>query len=290
MNRNGRERDPVAPVYVDLEKPSAARVYDYLLGGNSHWAVDREFAERAIRCFPLVKPLAVANRRWLGRVVNAALDAGITQFLDLGSGLPSPGSVYEIVGRRTDQGRVVCVDSEPIAYAQWELRLGEVPGGFQWVTALREDVRDPEAILEDAETQELMDFTRPVCVLMVALLHFVGGETDVLEVIGQYRRAVASGSWLAISHIGNDAVPDPAEAAQVTDLVESYKETQTPAFLRDGAEIASWFTEWGELLDPGVVHLPAWRPGDLEHDLEASRVGPFSWCGAAVKPGNSEAA
>lgn len=278
------------PVYVDLEKPSAARVDDYLLGGNYHWAMDREFAKRAIRRFPFVKPLAVANRRWLGRVVNAALDAGITQFLDLGSGPPSPGAVHEIVGRRTDQGRVVCVDNEPVAKAHWDTMLDEVGDLFEWVTALREDLRNPEAILKDEETQELIDFTRPVCVLMVGSLHFVGGETDVPELIGQYRRAVAPGSWLAISHIAHDAVPDQAEAAQVADLVDFYKRTQTPAFLRGGPEIASWFTSWGDLLAPGLVHLPVWRSGTLDHEPEADFVGPFSWCGVAVKPGDSEAA
>lgn len=283
MNRVGLERDPRKPVVVDLQKPSAARVYNYLLGGDFHWAMDRAFAERAIRRFPLVKPLAAANRRWLGRMVNAALDAGITQFLDLGSGLPSPEAVHEIVGRRTDQGRVVSVDNEPVATAQWEIRLDKVAGLFEWVTILREDLRNPEAILDDEETQELIDFTRPVCVLMVAVLHFVGAETNIPELIGQYRRAVAPGSWLAISHIANDAVADQAEAAQVADLVDSYKDTQTPAFLRNGPEIASWFANWGDLLDPGLVHLPAWPAGTPDQESEADFVGPFSWCGVAVK-------
>lgn len=267
----------------DLTSPSVARVYDYLLGGAANWVVDREFAERALERFPLLRDLAVMNRRWLSRVVNAALDQGITQFVDVGAGSPAPGVVHEIVARRTDQGRVVYVDNDPVAHAHMELALGKVPGLWRWVTALCEDLRDPEAILDDPETRELIDFTHPVCVLMGAVLHFLDRDSDVLALIGRYRDAVAPGSWIAISHLANDAVPDATAAAAMAELVASSKETQTPAYLRDRAEIASWFTSWGELFAPGLVHLPEWRPQGPDLDSAAAR--PFSWCGVAATPG-----
>lgn len=288
---NDDDQEPVPAVFerFDLERPSVARVYDYFLGGSAHWTADRVFGEQAIKRFPFVRSLAVANRRWLGRVVRSALDAGITQFIDLGSGLPTRGAVHEIVGQHPGQASVVYVDNDPVAHAHMKFVLDKGVGLARWVTALLADLREPERILEDEETQDLIDFTQPVCVLMVAILHFVGGETDdVPELLGRYRDAMAPGSWLAISHVAQDAVTDAAQAAQMAALVDSYQETPTPAFLRDRAEITSWLTSWGGLINPGVVHLPDWHPDAMTLDSTTHLIRPFSWCGVASKASAKE--
>jgi len=266
------------------------------LGGAANFEADRVFAEQAMERWPLIRSLAVANRRYLGRVVDAALDAGITQFLDLGAGLPTVGAVHEIVDRRLGAGagggdghagRVVYVDNDPIAYAHMEIMLDETVGsGFvEWVAPLAGDLCRPSAILDHPKTRHLIDFKRPVCVLMVAILHFVGPDADVPALIRRYRQPVAPGSWLAISHVAVDAAPDAAEAAQVRDLADFYQRTPTPVYVRDRAEINGWFSQWGELLSPGLVHLTDWRPEQADLNPAAAQAGPFSWCAVSETDG-----
>jgi O-methyltransferase involved in polyketide biosynthesis len=276
-----------APQEVDLERPSAARVYDWYLGGGCNWAADREFGKRAVATFPRIRQLAVTNRRWLGRVVRTALNAGITQFLDLGSGIPSMGAVHEWVARHPStkggRGRVVYVDNEPVAHAHIEQHLSTIEGADDWVVPIYADLRDPELIFGDLEVAELFDLTEPVCVLAVAVLHFVAGDTVVPELLANYRNMVTTGSWLAVSHIAHDAVTDPEEKAQVEDFIESYKDSQNPLYARDHAEITAWMKGWGETLAPGVVPIPDWRPDTAEFGPDTEDVRQFAWCGVAIK-------
>ncbi|HWC78634.1 MAG TPA: SAM-dependent methyltransferase [Pseudonocardiaceae bacterium] len=273
---------PDAPEGVNLEQASAARIYDAYLGGTTNWAVDQMFADQAVREFPLIKPLARANRRFLGRVVREALDAGITQFLDLGSGVPTVGNVHAAVAAHelADQGRVVYVDNEPVAVAHSELILDREQT-TDWVGVVKADLRDRDAVLHSSEVRRLLDFTKPVCLLIVSVLHFIGGETDVAEVLRQYRAKLAPGSWLALSHICNED-SEPEGAAQIARLAEKYRNTQNPAFLRDRTEISSWFGDF-TIVDPGIVHLADWRPN---HQItpEEREAGPFMWCGVGQKP------
>jgi S-adenosyl methyltransferase len=273
---------PDAPAGVDLDKPSAARIYDAYLGGQTNWAVDRAFAEKAVEQFPLIKPLAMANRRFLGRVVRAALDAGITQFLDLGSGVPTVGNVHEVVAGHPlgADGRVVYVDYEPVAVAHSEHILTE-QNALDWAATVRADLRDAAAVMKADATRRLLDLSRPVCVLLVSVLHFVGGETDVAALISYYRDRLAPGSWLALSHICNED-SDSAGAAQIARLAEEYRNTQNPAFLRDRSEVSSGF-DGLSILPPGIVHLADWRP-DGEITAAEREAGPFMWCGVGQKP------
>ncbi|GAA4528904.1 SAM-dependent methyltransferase [Amycolatopsis samaneae] len=286
MSADG-QRAPDAPGAVDLERPSTARIYDWYLGGKSNYAVDRDFGERADKQFPLIKPLAMSNRQWLGRVVRAALDAGITQFLDLGSGVPTVGNVHEIVRRHapdTTDARVVYVDYEPVAVAHSEHILDQ-QDAIGWAGIVREDLREPEEIFEHETTLRLLDLSKPVCVLMVSVLHFVGGADDVPGIIARYRGQLAPGSWLAISHITTDDAPAEG-AAQISALAESYRNTQNPAWLRGKAEFSSWFDGF-DLVDPGVVHLTDWRPETPEvlfPVLQRAAVRPFYWAGVGEVP------
>jgi S-adenosyl methyltransferase len=288
-NTNDREPVPVVPTFVDLSKASAARAYNWYLGGDSNFEIDRRFAAEVAERFPLTKPIAWANRRWLRRVVDKALDNGITQFLDLGSGLPAMGAVHELVGNRIANGRVVYVDFEPVAHMHIELALDEIPGAERWITALREDLRNPEVILSHPKVGELIDFTQPVCILMVAVLHFVGDDIDIPELLHQYRAKVSVGSWLAISHAANDTAVDAADAAHSADALALYESSQNPACVRDYAEIRSWFNDGWELLRPGpdapadLVHVPDWWPTGQDHDADTNRVRPFLWCAVGEK-------
>jgi hypothetical protein len=266
-------------------KPNAARVYDYLIGGNYAYGVDKEFAERGLAEVPVMRDLALANRRWVGRVVMSALDVGITQFLDLGSGLPSAGAVHEFVAQhpatQSASGRVMYVDYEPVAAGHWLVRIGDTHIDA-WVGSLQADVRDPRMIFSDPKVDGLLDLTQPVCVLAAAVLHFVGDETDVPGLLADYRSRLAPGSWLAVSHITRDKL----DAVMAARLQKKYEEMQ--ARVRDHSTITSWLEAWGAVLDPGVVAIPDWRPGpedagpEVKPNVDAAR--PLAWCGVSVKP------
>ncbi|WP_329070963.1 SAM-dependent methyltransferase [Amycolatopsis sp. NBC_01480] len=274
---------PRAPEGVDTEKPSAARIYDWFLGGNQNWAVDREFGRRAERQWSLVKPGARQNREFMNRVVQAALAAGIRQFVDLGSGVPTAGNVHEIIEAELDDedtATVVYVDYEPVAVAHATLILEEA-AATDWAGIVHSDMRKPRSVLRDAVTLELIDFDRPVCLMMMAVLHFVGPDDNPEAMVKAYRDALAPGSWLAISQMSEgDGSGSALEGLRW--LVEQYRKTSNPMWLRDRDEIEPLFGGW-PLLEPGITHLPDWRP---ERELNAveAEARPFAWCGVAEKP------
>jgi O-methyltransferase involved in polyketide biosynthesis len=276
---------PIAPAGVDTEKPSAARIYDWYLGGDQNWAVDREFGRKAEQLWPLIKPTARHNRAWMNRVVEAALDAGIRQFLDLGSGVPTVGNVHEIIKRRLPEGEdatVVYVDYEPVAAAHSTLIL-ERDGATDWAGLVQRDLRDPRAIFRDQETKRLLDFDEPVCVMIVSVLHFIGPDDNPGKVLDAYKSHVAPGSWLALSHASVEDAPEESEdTAAVRRLIATYQNTSNPMWLRNRAQIAAWFDGW-EMVEPGISRLYQWRPDHEATELEI-KASPFGWCGAARKP------
>ncbi|MFF0147234.1 S-adenosyl methyltransferase [Amycolatopsis sulphurea] len=274
---------PRAPEGVDTEKPSAARVYDWFLGGKQNWAVDREFGKKLEQQWPLVRPGSKQNREFMNRVVRAALDAGIRQFIDLGSGVPTAGNVHEVIDAELDEddtATVVYVDYEPVAVAHATLIL-EDEAATDWAGIVQADVRDARAVLRDPRTRELIDFDRPVCLMMMAVLHFFGPEDHVDEVVANYRAALAPGSWLAISQMTEGDGSGPALEG-LRWFVEQYRKTSNPVWLRDRAEIEPFFGGW-PLLEPGIQHLPHWRPERQLNTIEAEAT-PFAWCGVARKP------
>jgi O-methyltransferase involved in polyketide biosynthesis len=271
---------PPAPDGVDLTKPSAARMYDWYLGGAHNWAVDREFGAKAVALFPQVKDLARQNRQAMNRIVRSALDAGIRQFLDLGSGVPTVGNVHEVVRDYLPAGErasVVYVDYESVAVAHATLLL-ENDSATDWTGVVQADMRTVKAVLEAPATRSLINFEQPVCLLMIALLHFMGERDQPAEIVRRYQEKLAPGSWLAISHITDEKATEE-QAGQVHRFADAYKNTSNPLWLRDSSELAEWFGGW-PLVEPGIVHPTDWRPdGPLARIDEAAR--PFGWVGVA---------
>ncbi|MDU0292390.1 SAM-dependent methyltransferase [Saccharothrix longispora] len=238
---------------IDLTKPSAARVYDYYLGGAHNFAVDREMAEQAIRMWPELPLIMQANRAFLRRAVQHCVERGVTQFLDLGSGIPTAGNVHE-VARAADPGaRVVYVDNDPIAVTYSRTILGD----DRQTAVVHEDLRRPADVLSSPQVRDLLDLSRPVVVMMVAVLHFV--PVDATGVVAAYRDAVPPGSLLVVSHATHDG--QDRQADEHTDLYR--RRTATPMTMRTKAEVEELFTGF-DLVEPGVVHLPLWRPASPE--------------------------
>ncbi|MEU3271128.1 SAM-dependent methyltransferase [Saccharomonospora sp. NPDC006951] len=267
---------PDAPRGIDSRRPNAARVYDWLVGGNAADPVDIEFGEQLLKTFPLTRAGAVMNRRWLWRAVDAALAAGIRQFVDLGSGLPTAGAVHDrVLAAGADQGRVLYVDYEAVARAHIEDKL-LADGVDDWCGGAQVDIREPDLLFTHPETRRLIDWDEPVCVLMVAVLHFIGDETDIPALLRRYRERMAPGSWHAISYLSSVDDEEPEQAATLRRLWAAYDDTPNPVFVRDRSEIETWF-EGLRMIPPGLVHLPEW--GDVELTPELETIKRVGWAG-----------
>jgi hypothetical protein len=238
------------PDDVDLQRPNAARVYDYYLGGSHNFAVDREMARQAIKLWPDVPMIIRANRAFLARAVRYLAGHGIRQFLDLGSGIPTVGSVHEIAQAEAPETRVVYVDLDPVAVAHSRMILAD----NDRTAVIQADMRHPHAILAHPDFGAIIDLDEPVAVLMIAVLHFVSDADDPAGVVADYRKAVVPGSHLAVSHATQDGQAELADEHRAL-----YARTPTPMSMRSHAEIASLLTGW-ELVEPGLVRLPLWRP------------------------------
>jgi S-adenosyl methyltransferase len=235
---------------VDLEHPSIARVYDYYLGGSHNFAVDRRMARRAIELWPELPMIMQANRAFLRRSVRYLVRAGITQFLDIGSGIPTEGNVHEVAQAASPGVRVVYVDIDPVAVAHSR----DILAGNPCADVIQADLRDVAAVFDDPRAKRLLDLTQPIGVLMVAMLHFIPDEAEPANIVAQYRKIIAPGSYLAVSHGTHAGRPDLVEP-----LTELYRRTATQLTSRSAQEIEALFAGF-ELVPPGVVFLPLWRP------------------------------
>jgi SAM-dependent methyltransferase len=245
------ERPTWAPPDVALDHPSTARIYDYMLGGSHHVRADREIAEQLLAVAPEIGPTALANRHFMRRALQFLLDAGVRQFLDLGSGIPTVGNVHEIAQRAAPDARVVYVDIDPVAVAHSRAILA----GDQSVLVLQADLREPATVLTDPGVVELLDFDRPIAVLLVAVLHFIPDSERPAEIIAQYRDALTPGSYLVISQASwPEEVTDERR-----EVLAIYERTTSPVGLRNREEIAAFFTDF-ELVEPGLVPFVEWRP------------------------------
>ena len=242
---------------VDMENPSIARVYDYYLGGSHNFAVDRRMARRAIELWPELPVIMQANRAFLRRAVRYLVKAGITQFLDIGSGIPTEGNVHEIAQAAAPETRVVYVDIDPVAVAHSRAILS----GNPLADVVQADLRDVAAILDDPRTKRLLDPTEPIGVLMVAILHFVPDDDEPAGIVAQYHKMTALGSYLAVSHASHVGRPD-----QVGPLSALYRRTAAPLTMRSRLEIEGLLGGF-ELVRPGVVLMPLWHP-DSPVDLD----------------------
>ncbi|HEV2780993.1 MAG TPA: SAM-dependent methyltransferase [Actinophytocola sp.] len=242
------ERPSWVPQDIDLDRPNAARIYDYFLGGACNFRVDREFAAKAMEVMPDVGRAAQRNRAFLGRAVRFCVSQGIRQFLDIGSGIPTVGNVHEIAQGIDPRCRVLYVDNEPVAVAHAERMLE----GNENVAILQADLCDPDTILNSELADRLLDFDRPLALLMLAVLHFVPDSAHPRSAIEQYLKVMAPGSFLVVSH----GCIETAEAAAVH---ASYRRTSTPGVLRNRQEILDLMAGT-ELVEPGLVWTPQWRP------------------------------
>ena len=276
-------RAPAMPQDVDEKTPNAARVYDYFLGGEHNFTADRELGDKAAQAFPVIRQTAMLNRAWLRRVVVDALDAGVRQFLDVGSGVPTMGNVHEIVRAGLPPGEratVVYVDYEAVAVQHSRIVL-ERGGATDWAAIVQEDLRNPDAILGHPDTLRLIDFSRPVCLLMVSVLHFIGPDDQPDELLDTYRARLAPGSRLAISHGTVDVGRDETAHERVTAL---YRNSSNPAWDRTRDEIRVWFGDWKLLHYPDLVHPADWLPEpDAELTEDELIARPFMWCAVAEK-------
>lgn len=255
---------------IDSATPSAARVYDYLLGGGSNFEVDREFAHRVISTSPNAVALARLNRSFLRRAVRyLLLEAGVRQFLDLGSGIPTAGNTHQVaesVG--ITDARTVYVDRESVAYQHARLMLADNPNA----TVLQADMRDVAGVLGHPETEQLLDFSRPVAVLTCAVLPYFSDQDDPGGMLRAYREHLTADSYLAVSTFARDQAPPELHAETVT-AQEMYQRMGEPVYFRTWAEVNEWFAGT-ELVSPGLVLLPDWHPDDdSEQDNPARTLG-----------------
>jgi trans-aconitate methyltransferase len=257
---------------VHLDRPSAARMYDYYLGGAHNFAVDRVAAQRAIAALPATVAGARTNRAFLRRAVRFLVESGVDQLVDLGSGIPTSGNVHEVAQLIDPAVRVAYVDTDDVAVAHGQALLD----GNEAATFVHADLCDVDAVLNDPRLRELIDFGRPIGLLMVAVLHFI---PDVDDIVARYRAALPPGSYLAISHMSTTG--QPAEFLERFAAV--YANTANPVILRSRAEIAALFGEL-ELVEPGVVTLPLWRPDGISYFTEDPERFP-GFSGIARKPG-----
>jgi SAM-dependent methyltransferase len=261
------------PPEFDTSVAHQARMYDYLLGGKDNYAADRAQTEAALKVYPEWAFTARANRAFLGRAVRyLAADAGIRQFLDIGTGIPTAGNTHQVAQAIAPQSRVVYVDYDPVvlAHARALLTSGDA-GATEYIDS---DLRDTSKILEQAG--RLLDFTKPAAVTLVAILHAIPDSDDPHAIVARLMDAVPSGSFLAISHLGREFLP-PETLRQMQDL--SRGNIQQEFAYRSREEVARFFTGL-DLVEPGIVPLQDWRP-----ESGAASTGKSAmWCAVGRKP------
>jgi S-adenosyl methyltransferase len=235
---------------LDIERPSPARVYDYYLGGSHNFVVDRRMARQAMDLWPELPLIMQANRAFLRRSVRYLVRQGITQFLDIGSGIPTEGNVHEVAQAASPLSLVVYVDIDPVAVAHSRAMLI----GNPLADIIRADLRNVTAIFDDPPARQLLDPSQPIGVLMVAMLHFVPDEADPANIVARYRQMMAPGSYLVVSHATHEGRPD--QAGPHTEL---YQRAGAPLTMRSRLEVEELLDGF-DLVPPGAVFLPLWRP------------------------------
>ena len=266
------ERPAWAPRGIDISVPSVSRIYDYYLGGSHNFDVDRQAARKAMEFMPGLPKIMQANRAFLRRAVRFAVDEGITQFLDIGSGIPTFGNVHEVAQSASPGARVLYVDNDPVAVAHSEAVLA----GNEDADVVAADLRKPQEILASSQFERLIDQNQPVALLLVAILHFVEDEDDPYEAVAQLRDALAPGSLLVVTHASFEGIPLPPERAEGT--VDVYKNIRNPLIMRSRDEIARFF-EGYDMVEPGLVPMPEWRPDTALEDEDPYAFSGFAGVG-----------
>jgi hypothetical protein len=247
----------------DTTRPHPARMYDYFLGGKDNFAADRETAEQVMRSWSSVRTAARENRAFLGRAVRYLVrEAGIRQFLDVGTGLPSANNVHEVAQAAAPDTRVVYVDNDPIVLLHARVLLASAPQGR--TAYIQADLREPEKILASVAATKTLDFSQPTALMLVAVLHFVPDEDDPAHSVSALLDALPSGSYLVASHATLEYDPEG-----VTSAGRAFQDRGLAGQLRTGDELSELVFSGLEMVDPGVVPVSEWRP-----DGDRPRPGP----------------
>ncbi|MEV6925566.1 SAM-dependent methyltransferase [Dactylosporangium sp. NPDC051485] len=250
------DADGTANLRIDTSVPHPARRYDFLLGGKDNFAPDRESARQLIAAFPAVRTAALENRRFLGRVVEyLTAEAGVRQFLDIGTGIPTSPNVHEIAQAIAPDARVVYVDNDPMVMVHARALLtGNTPDSTAYIEA---DIRNPDTILDSPELHQTLDFTKPIALLLIAVLHFLEDSDQPYKAVSQLLDALPPGSYVALSHVTFDALPDEVRHS-LTALADPAA-GHGPFRARTRGEVAQFFNGV-DLLEPGLVSIVEWLP------------------------------
>ncbi|MFD1145660.1 SAM-dependent methyltransferase [Saccharothrix hoggarensis] len=270
---------------VDTSRPSAARIQNYLLGGEAHWTIDRGVADRALQELPSWQDVHIASRLLLRRVIRFLLARGVRQFIDVGAGIPDAAAIHRLVrdpvhpatrtrqSGRSSAARVVYVDRDPLAVAHCRAALAR-DGDQRRHAAVQADLRDPDELWTRVADTAVIDPRRPVALLVLAVLHFnppdlarASGHDPVVDSMAAYRRWLPSGSYLAISHLSDHQVPPPT-AAELAAVTDHYRRAGVPLSVRSPDGIRALFGDF-TLQEPGLTWCPLWHP-DLVSDARSA--------------------
>jgi hypothetical protein len=243
---------------IDTSRPHPARMYDYYLGGKDNYEVDRDAAQRVIDLFPDAAPSARANRAFMHRAVRFLVESGIRQIIDIGTGIPTAPNTHQVAQAVSPDVRVAYVDNDPIVATHAGAHLLGAPHtGF-----FLADLRDPRSILGHPTISGLIDFDQPVGLMLVAILHFVGDDEDPAGLVAAYRDALPKGSHLILSHATHDFHPPETGSDDANDVYRQSKATATVT-VRSHAQVLRFFDGF-DLVEPGLVQPPLWRPEGRE--------------------------
>ena len=262
------------PPGIDTKRANIARVYDYLVGGTHNFLADQDLARAMTAVDPNIRAAARANRAFLGRAVRVLAAAGIRQFLDIGSGIPTQGNVHEVAQQIAPGTRVVYCDVDSVAIAHSKALLDSNPDA----EIIDADLREPEEILAHPTTRQLIDFSQPAGLLLAMVLPFISDAEDPWAIVATLRDALAPGSYLVLGHICNDAQPEKARAAETVYNRSVAGGVRT----RSRADILRFFDGF-ELLEPGLVWIPEWRP-DSPADVPDDPSQLWGLVGVGQKP------
>jgi hypothetical protein len=257
---------------IDTTRPHPARMYDAYLGGKDNYAADREAVRQILRNWPEVRAMARANRTFMQRAVRfLAGEAGIRQFLDIGTGIPSAGNVHEVAEQAAPGSCVVYVDNDPIVHVHANALLT----GSGTTSIVLADLREPGAILAHPKVQGLIDFSKPVALLLVAILHFITDGENPGGIVATFRDALPSGSFLVLSHGTADFHP-PGVA---NEAAASYETATAPLVLRTFDRVSAFFDGFDQV-EPGLVQAPLWRPdGKPPRPKDLAKIGIYAGVG-----------
>lgn len=259
------QEDRVPGVPFDITVPNVARIYDYFLGGKDNFTADREAAEELRKVLPDAEVACLENRDFLRRAVRfLAGEAGIGQFVDIGSGLPAAENTHEIAQAIRPDSRVAYVDYDPVVVTHARALLESSPG----VAVIDADLRRPGLITGSPPLTDLVDFSEPVAILLAAVLHFIRDDDDPYGIVGTLKSAMAPGSYLVISHVTQDGVSrEENEGGQLV-----YQKASAPVVPRRHDEVLRFF-DGMELIDPGLVSISQWRSRGQMRQLIYGGIG-----------------